>query len=88
MFDTLVWYLEECDIRLERYMFCAVLKSLKLREEGHFARSANSCAYITELVEHVGDGTVEHPDIKKAKKELAKYSRDVWELYIDNKSVE
>lgn len=87
MYNTLVWYLDECDIRMDRYMFCAVLKSLKLREEGLTPRSANSWAFITELRDYVGDGTPEHPDIKKAKKELAKYSREVWELYKENKSI-
>lgn len=81
MYDTLVLYLKEKNIRLENYMFRAVLKSLRAREEGESARSANSWAYVTEILGHVGDGTAGHPDDEKAKKELAKYSREVWEFY-------
>lgn len=81
MYDTLVLYLKEKNIRLEDYMFRAVLKSLRAREEGESARSANSWAYVTEMLGYVGDGTADHPDVKKAQKKLAKYSREVWKFY-------
>lgn len=81
MYDTLVLYLKERNIRLEHYMFCAVLKSLNARNEGDSARSANSWAYVTELLGYVGDGTADHPEDKRARKELAKYSREVWKFH-------
>ena len=83
----LVLYLKEKNIRLENYMFRAVLKSLRAREQGESARSANSWAYITELFGYVGDGTANHPDEEKAKKELAKYSREVWKFYQEQQNI-
>ncbi|OWW09597.1 hypothetical protein BUE63_14100 [Bacillus sp. MB353a] len=86
MYDSLVLYLKEHNIRLERYMFCAVLKSLNLRNEGYSSRSANDWAYTTELIGYVGDGVAENPDIKKAKRELAKYSKEVWKFHNEKES--
>lgn len=62
-------------------MFCAVLKSLKYRSEGYSAQSANNLAYATELIGYVGDGTADDPSCKKAKRELAKYSREVLKFH-------
>lgn len=81
MYDSLVLYLRQKNIRLENYMFRAVLKSLNRRKDGDSVRSANSWAYQFEILGHVGDGTAGHPDDEKAKKELAKYSREVWKFY-------
>lgn len=81
MYDTLVLYLKQRNIRLEKYMFRGVLKSLNRRKEGESARSANSWAYQLEVMGYVGDGTANHPGYEKAKKELAKYSREVWKFY-------
>jgi len=69
MYDTLVLYLKQRNIRLEKYMFRGVLKSLNRRKEGESARSANSWAYQLEVMGYVGDGTANHPGYEKAKKE-------------------
>lgn len=60
--------LKRKNIRLENYIFRAVLKSLRAREQGESARLANSWAYITELLGYVGDGTGNHLDEEKVKK--------------------
>ena len=86
MYESLVLYLKQENIRLENYMFRAVLKSLRAREDGESARSANSWAYATEIIGSVGDGTDNNPETQTAKKELAKYSREVWKFIMSSKA--
>lgn len=85
MYESLVAYLKEKNIRLEKYMFRAVLKSLNAKNNGESSRSANSWAYIIEIHGYVGDGTADHPDELKAKKDLAKYSREVFKFHYQTK---
>lgn len=79
MYDSLVLYLNENNIKLENQMFRAVLKSLKKKEDGDSSRSANSWAWTTELIEMYSTSTDE--EVKKAKKELANYSSKVFKFH-------
>lgn len=47
MYDTLVLYLKEKNIKLENHIFRAVLKSLSRKEDGESSRSANSSDWAT-----------------------------------------
>lgn len=85
MYKYLVDYLKEKNIRLDNHLFRAVLKSLNYRLDGSSAREANGWAYTFELIGRVGDGTGTDSEMVKAKKDLAKYAREVWKYY-ENKN--
>lgn len=82
MYDSLILYLKEKNIRLENHMFRAVLKSLNSKENGEFSRSANDWAWATELIEMYSTSTDE--EVKKVKKELANYSNKVFKFHEEN----
>lgn len=82
MYNSLVVYLKENNIKLEKHMFRAVLKSLNGKNNGHSARSANSWAWTTELIERYSTSTDE--EVKKVKKELANYSNKVFKFHEEN----
>lgn len=82
MYDSLVRYLKENNIKLENHMFRAVLKSLNKRINGDSARSTNGWAWTTELIERYSTSTDE--EVKNVKKELASYSRKVFQFHEEN----
>ncbi len=79
MYNSLVVYLKENNIKLENHMFRAVLKSLNGRNNGHSADSANAWAWTTELIERYSNSTNE-----EVKKELANYSSKVFKFHEEN----
>ena len=82
MYDSLILYLKEKNIRLENHMFRAVLKSLNSKENGESSQSANDWAWVTELIEMYSTSTDE--EVKKVKKELANYSNKVFKFHEEN----
>lgn len=82
MYESLVTYLKEKNIRLEKYMFRAVLKSLNAKNNGESSRSANSWAWTTELIEVYSTST--DKEVEKVKKELANYSNKIFKLHKEN----
>lgn len=81
-YDALTRYLELHDIRLESYMFKAVLKSLNHRKDGKSAVTANKWAFISEVYSAIGNRSPDCPEYVEAKKQIALLSREAWNYYL------
>ncbi|EDN8013356.1 hypothetical protein GR724_15320 [Listeria monocytogenes] len=88
MYELLTEYLKLKNIKLENFMFRAVLKSLILRENGESARESNAWAHTFEMIGYVGDGTANNPEMKKAKAKMAKIAGEAWKYYLSKNELE
>lgn len=79
LYDALCEYLRINELHLEKEMFRAVLKSLRVRDQGESARSANDWAFSTELVA-LTNGEYHSDKEKELRKDLASLGREVWKF--------